>query len=107
MNYSTYYTTHTKIPPERRFTMSTTGSLYPKKESFLNRVVRRETAFKSFNDMIEHSKGSYTPTLRADVNLDLIAVANAFDDKMQRLGINKKAHLITSPCSKYLRRRNS
>lgn len=60
----------------------------------IEKVIRKETNFCSLNDMCNKCKGSYTPTLRADLNPDLIQVAEAFNNEMKNRGINKTAFLV-------------
>ena len=71
--------------------------------SFLDEVVRKETAFESIVDMCDHSMGSYVPTLRADINSDLILVANAFNAEMRaRNKCDKKAYLCGENGSRFV-----
>ena len=44
--------------------------------------------------MCNHSFGSYTPTLRIDINPDLRQVAEAFNEVMKIRGSYKKAFIV-------------
>jgi len=63
-------------------------------ESELDALVRKETAFYSLMDMCNHSFGSYTPTLRIDINPDLRQVAEAFNEVMKIRGSYKRAFIV-------------
>lgn len=57
--------------------------------AFADELTRKHTAFPSFNDMIVASgrcAGAYRPTLRSDVDVELVALADLFDYVAARRG---------------------
>ncbi len=59
----------------------------------IDQVVRKETCFESLQDMCNRSLGTYTPTLRPDLNPLLKQVAEAYDIEMIARGSRKRAFI--------------
>lgn len=50
-------------------------------------LVRFHTGFENFEDMVNASNHSYTPTLRTDITPELRIVRRAYNDRMIELGL--------------------
>lgn len=68
----------------------------------LNKLIRKYTGFKSFDDLV-NARGNYVPTIRLDANPEMRPIAEAYDEYQAAAG-NLKRAFVTYPKREQKRR---